>query len=90
VIYVSEATTAAGVTVYSTSSCPWCVKAKEYLSSLNIAFQAVDVGVDREAAKEIVQKTRQRGVPVVKIGERYIVGFDQEAIRSALKEEALI
>jgi glutaredoxin-like YruB-family protein len=89
VIKVSEATTA-GVTVYSTSSCPWCVKAKEYLSSLNVAFQAVDVGVDREAAKEIVQKTRQRGVPVVKVGERYIVGFDQEAINSALKEEALI
>ena len=79
-----------GVTVYSTSSCPWCVKAKEYLSGLNVAFQAVDVGVDREAAKEIVQKTRQRGVPVVKVGERYIVGFDQEAIKSALKEEALI
>jgi len=79
-----------GVTVYSTSSCPWCVKAKEYLSSLSVDYQAVDVGVDREAAKEIVQKTRQRGVPVVKIGERYIVGFDQDAIKSALKEEALI
>ncbi|MDR3278995.1 MAG: glutathione S-transferase N-terminal domain-containing protein [Synergistaceae bacterium] len=85
-----EKSAASGVTVYSTSSCPWCVKAKEYLSSLNVAFQAVDVGVDREAAKEVVQKTRQRGVPVVKIGERYIVGFDQDAIKSALKEEALI
>jgi glutaredoxin-like YruB-family protein len=85
---VSEAT--GGVTVYSTSSCPWCVKAKEYLSSLNVAFQAIDVGVDREAAKEIVQKTHQRGVPVVKVGERYIIGFDQEAIKSALKEESLI
>jgi glutaredoxin-like YruB-family protein len=79
-----------GVTVYSTSSCPWCTKAKEYLASLGVAFQSVDVGADREAAKEVVQKTRQRGVPVVRIGERYIVGFDQDAIRSALKEEALI
>jgi glutaredoxin-like YruB-family protein len=90
VIIVSEATKTTAVTIYSTSNCPWCVKAKEYLSSLNIAFQAVDVGVDREAAKEIVQKTRQRGVPVVKVGERYIVGFDQDAIKSALREEALI
>ena len=87
---MSETAKTSGVTVYSTSNCPWCVKAKEYLSTLNVAFQAVDVGVDREAAKEIVQKTRQRGVPVVKVGERYIVGFDQEAIKSALKEEALI
>ena len=78
------------VVVYSTSSCPWCVKAKDFLSQLNVGFEAVDVGVDREAAKEIVQKTRQRGVPVVKVGERYIVGFDQEAIKSALSDEALI
>jgi glutaredoxin-like YruB-family protein len=78
------------VTVYATSSCPWCVKVKEYLSSLAVTFQAIDVGVDREAAKEVVQKTRQRGVPVTKIGERYIVGFDQDAIKSALKEAALI
>ena len=78
------------VIVYTTSSCGWCVKTKEYLSSLNVPFQAIDVGVDREAAREVVQKTRQRGVPVTKVGERYIVGFDQDAINSALKEAALI
>jgi glutaredoxin len=66
------------------------VKAKEYLSSLGVPFQAIDVGVDREAAKEVVQKTRQRGVPVVKVGERYIVGIDQDAIKSALEAAALI
>jgi len=87
---MSESEKAQGVTVYSTSNCPWCVKAKEFLSQMNVAFHAVDVGLDKEAAKEIVQKTRQRGVPVVKIGERYIVGFDQEAIKSALRDEALI
>ena len=77
------------VVVYSTKSCPWCVKAKEYLDSLKVAYEAIDVGVDREAAKEIVDKTKQRGVPVIKVGERYIVGFDQGKIKSALKEEGL-
>ncbi|MDR0616710.1 MAG: glutathione S-transferase N-terminal domain-containing protein [Synergistaceae bacterium] len=77
------------VVVYSTKSCPWCVKAKEYLDSLKVAYEAIDVGVDREAAKEIVDKTKQRGVPVIKVGERYIVGFDQGKIQSALKEEGL-
>jgi glutaredoxin-like YruB-family protein len=78
------------VVVYSTNSCPWCVKAKEYLTSLNVPFLPVDVGADKEAAREVVEKTRQRGVPVVKVGERYIVGFDQDAIKSALKENNLI
>jgi len=87
---MSESEKAPKVTVFSTSNCPWCVKVKEFLSQMNVAFQAIDVGSDKEAAKEMVQKTRQRGVPVVKVMERYIVGFDQEAIKSALKEEEII
>ena len=78
------------VIVYSTKTCPWCTKAKEYLDSINIKYDAVDVGADKEAAAELVQKTRQRGVPVIKIGERYIVGFDKDAINSELKSEGLL
>ncbi|MDR1915220.1 MAG: NrdH-redoxin [Synergistaceae bacterium] len=78
------------VVVYYTSSCPWCVKAKEYLASNNVPFSQVDVGADKDAAREIVQMTHQRGVPVIKIGERYIVGFDQDAIKSGLKEINLL
>jgi glutaredoxin-like YruB-family protein len=78
------------VVVYSTKSCPWCVKAKQFLDSLKVPYDAIDVNSNREAALEIVEKTRQRGVPVVKVGERYIVGFDQSAIQSALKEEGLV
>ncbi len=78
------------VVVYSTTQCPWCVKAKEYLDSLKVAYEAVNVSEDRDAAAEIVQKTRQRGVPVIKVGERYIVGFDQSAIDSALRDADLI
>ncbi|MDR1483092.1 MAG: NrdH-redoxin [Synergistaceae bacterium] len=79
-----------GVTVYSTKSCLWCVKAKSYLDSLKVSYESIDVGSNREAAREIVEKTRQQGVPVVKVGERYIVGFDQSAIQSALREAELI
>lgn len=79
-----------GVLVYSTKSCPWCTKAKKFLDSLNVKYESIDVAVDKEAAAEVVQKTRQRGVPVVKIGERFIVGFDKDAIQSALKDENLV
>ena len=78
------------VVVYSTNSCPWCVKAKEYLDSLKVAYESVNISENRDAAAEIVQKTRQRGVPVIKVGERYIVGFDQSAIDSALRDADLI
>jgi glutaredoxin-like YruB-family protein len=78
------------VVVYSTKSCPWCKKAKDYLDSLKVSYESVDVSSNREAAQEIVEKTRQRGVPVIKVGDRYVVGFDQGAIQSALQDVNLI
>lgn len=78
------------VKVYSTQTCPWCDKAKDYLKAKGVAFDVVDVGADRAAATELVKKTRQMGVPVVQIGERYIVGFDVKAIDSALSEDGLV
>ncbi len=78
------------VTVYSTKTCPWCIKVKEYLDSLNVAYESIDVGADREAAKEMVQKTGQRGVPVILVEETIIVGFDKHALDTALKEQGLI
>jgi glutaredoxin len=39
---------------------------------------------DQEAAKDIIRKTGQTGVPVIKIGSRWIVGFDKERIDATL------
>ena len=78
------------VTVYSTKSCPWCIKVKEYLDSFNVVYQSIDVGANREAAMEMVQKTGQRGVPVILVGDTIIVGFDKHALDEALKGENLI
>jgi glutaredoxin-like YruB-family protein len=78
------------VKVFSTKTCPWCVKAKDYLRSLNVAFEDVDVSANREAAMEMVKATKQMGVPVIQVGEKYIVGFDQGAIDKALREAGLL
>ncbi|WP_213692538.1 glutaredoxin family protein [Aminiphilus sp.] len=78
------------VRVYSTSTCPWCDKAKDYLSELGVAFEAVDVSKDRAMAEEMIRKTGQRGVPVLDIGGTVIVGFDRPAIDAALKEKNLL
>ena len=39
------------VKVYSTPTCPWCTRVKEYLSSKNVDFVDYDVSSDRD--KEI-------------------------------------
>jgi glutaredoxin 3 len=72
------------VTVYSTPTCPWCARAKEFLKDNNIEFNDVDVSTDHEKAKEMVEKSGQMGVPVIDINGTIIIGFDQEKIKAEL------
>jgi len=68
------------IKVYSTPTCPWCTVAKKYLTSKNVRFEDLDVSLNREAANEMVQKSGQRGVPVIDINGNIIIGFDQTKI----------
>jgi glutaredoxin 3 len=65
------------VKVYSTPTCPYCVKAKEYFASKNISYEDYDVSSDREKAKEMIEKSGQRGVPVIDIDGNIVIGFDK-------------
>ncbi len=49
--------TAKSVTVYSTPTCPYCVRAKEYLTRKGVVYKDLNVAVDRTAAHEMVQKS---------------------------------
>lgn len=72
------------VVVYSTPTCPWCNVAKQFLKEHNIEFTDYDVSKDSEKAQEMIMKSNQRGVPVIEINGKIIVGFDKEAIKRAL------
>jgi len=73
------------VTVYSTPTCPWCTKLKEWLKSKKIKFKDVNVQKDTKARDYITNKSGQTGVPQTEINGKIIVGFDPEAIEKALK-----
>ncbi|NQT33111.1 MAG: glutathione S-transferase N-terminal domain-containing protein [Candidatus Omnitrophica bacterium] len=72
------------VKVYSTSTCPFCLKVKQFLKDNNIDFEDIDVAVNQEKVEEMVQKTGQMGVPVLDIEGEIIVGFDKDKITAAL------
>lgn len=72
------------VTIYTKDYCPYCVQAKNLLSSLKINFQEVDVTNDQEKLMEIVQKSRMRTVPQIFVGETCLGGYTDIA---ALHEE---
>jgi glutaredoxin 3 len=73
------------IKVYSTMTCPWCMRAKQYLKQKKIEFEDIDVGMNENAAQEMVKKSGQMGVPVLEINGKIIVGFNQEEIDKAIK-----
>lgn len=72
------------VKIYSTPSCPYCFTLKEFLKEHGVEFEDIDVSKDKEAAKRMIEKTGQRGVPVAEIDGDFVVGFNKEKISKLL------
>jgi len=73
------------VTVFSTKSCPWCKKLKEFLDENKIKYTAKDVGTDTKAGEEMIKKSGQQGVPVTDIDGTIIIGFDEAKLKEKLE-----
>jgi len=73
------------ITLYSTPSCTYCRKAKDYFRSNRVRFTEYDVSRDQRRADEMVRKSGQMGVPVIDINGKIIVGFNQPEVERALK-----
>ena len=73
------------VTVYSTPTCPYCVKAKDYLKDKGVDYTDVNVAEDMDMQKEMVDKSGQMGVPVLDVNGTIIIGFNPKAIDDALQ-----
>ncbi len=72
------------VIVYSTPSCPYCNKLKQYLTKHGIKFTDINVASNQQAAAEMVRKSGQRGVPQTEINGQIIVGFDTPKLSKIL------
>ena len=72
------------VIVFSTPTCSYCNAAKRYFRERNIRFTDVDVSRDQSAARDMMRKTGQMGVPVILINNKPIVGFDRSKINQML------
>lgn len=73
------------VTIYSTPTCGYCNVAKKYFKENNIKFTDYNVMTNPAKAQEMVNKSGQRGVPVIDINGKIIVGFNQPEIEKSLK-----
>jgi len=76
------------VIVFSTPTCSFCNQAKRYFREKNIRFTDVDVSRDQSAARDMLRKTGQMGVPVILINNKPIIGFDRPKINQMLNIKA--
>ena len=81
----ASATTTKKVEIFSTSTCHFCHMAKEWLTEKGIPFTDYNVGEDMAKRKEMVEMTGQLGVPVIRIGDDVMVGFNQEQMAKILE-----
>ena len=76
------------VTIYTTPICAYCKAAKQYFADHNIEYTEVDVAADQAAARMIVAKSGQMGVPIISIEkdgqEELVIGFDQPKLARLL------
>ncbi len=72
------------VSIYTTQSCHFCHMAKEYFKENGIAYDEFDVGADAAKRKEMMDMTKQLGVPVIRIDDSVIVGFNKPKVAELL------
>jgi glutaredoxin-like YruB-family protein len=72
------------VVVYTTDVCPWCVRVKSYLKQNGVKYREINVQHDQQAARRMVERSGQQGVPQIDIDGAVVVGFDKGRIDALL------
>ena len=68
------------VTIYTSQSCPYCIKAKKLLKMLNLEFEEINSDDNfNEMCEKLSKKYNRPGiatVPQIIINDHYIGGYD--------------
>ncbi len=72
------------ITVYTTSTCPYCTMVKNFLNDKNVSFTEVNLQLEPEKMEYVLQNTGQMGVPQTEINGKWVIGFDPQNIEALL------
>lgn len=75
-IKFKELAMALNIIIYSTSHCPYCVRAKELLQRKCVNFTEILIDADDEKREEMIAKTERYTVPQIFINDQHIGGCD--------------
>ncbi len=75
------------VKIFSTPTCTYCHKAKDFFKAHDVEFEDVNVVENENAREEMIEKSGQMGVPVIDVNGQIVVGFNERKLRELLKIE---
>ncbi|HET9098577.1 MAG TPA: glutaredoxin family protein [Candidatus Saccharimonadales bacterium] len=78
------------IIIYGAEWCGFCHMAKRYLDDKGIKYHYIDIDTDPKAGMEAIEKSGQRGIPVIDMGGDIILGFDRPKIDASLKKLQLV
>jgi glutaredoxin 3 len=67
------------LTLYTKDYCPYCVQAKNLLTSIGATYKEVDVTHDQDTLMKIVEKSHMRTVPQIFLGDECLGGYSDIA-----------
>jgi glutaredoxin 3 len=75
------------IKIYTIPTSEWCDKLKKWLDNNNYSYQEVDVEDNEKAREEMVNETGQMAVPVTRIEDEFVIGFNQDKIDEIIKKK---
>jgi len=64
------------VKIYTTSVCPYCIRAKNLFKSLNVPFEEVSLERNPGLRQQLSEQHNWRTVPMIFVGDQFLGGFD--------------
>lgn len=72
------------IKIYSSPTCIFCKMVKDFFEEKGVEYEDIDVTKDMKARALAIEKSGQKGVPVLDIEGKIITGFDEEEICAVL------
>jgi glutaredoxin 3 len=72
--------------VYTASYCSWCSRAVQFLENEGLKVRIVDITDDQDERQMLVERTGQKTVPQIWIGDAYIGGYDRMMKMASTKD----
>ena len=64
------------IDIYTRAFCGYCAAARKLLKNKGVDFNEIDVTMNQELRKEMVERSGRKTVPQIFIGGRHVGGYD--------------